>query len=88
MKSAGYCASPPTLERVRLQVYPFFLGIFMSIYLKAEFETEVVGHGDGFISINQKNDKNEEVVIWLSIHQFETIFNHEKNIVREALGLE
>lgn len=32
MKSAGYYASPPTPERVRLQVYPFFFGIFMHYY--------------------------------------------------------
>lgn len=60
----------------------------MSIFLPKEFETEVVGHGDGFISINQKSGEDTEVVIWLSVHQFETIFNHEKHIVREALGAE
>ena len=60
----------------------------MSIFLKAELETEVVGHGDGWISINQKTIDREELVIWLSVHQFETIFNHEKHIVREALGVE
>ena len=59
----------------------------MSLYLKAEFETEVVGHGDGWISINQKVD-DKEIVVWLSVHQFETIFNHEKHLVREALGAE
>ena len=60
----------------------------MSIFLPAELETEVVGHGDGFISINQKDKVGEEVVIWLTVHQFETIFNREKHLVREALGTE
>ena len=55
----------------------------MPIYLPKEFETEIVGHGDGFISINQKNEQGE-VVIWLSAHQFETIFNLEKRIMKEA----
>ena len=57
----------------------------MPIFLSKEFETEVVGHGDGFISINQKNGAGDEIVIWLSIHQFETIFNFEKRIIKEAL---
>jgi hypothetical protein len=60
----------------------------MSIFLPKEHETEVVGHGDGFISINQKTAEGDELVIWLSVHQFETIFNHEKHIIREALGAE
>ena len=60
----------------------------MSIFLPAELETVVVGHGDGFISINQKNKEGEESLIWLTVHQFETIFNREKHLVREALGTE
>ena len=60
----------------------------MSIFLKAELETDVVGDGHGFISITQKMPNGEETVIWLSVHQFETIFNHEKHIVCEALGSE
>jgi hypothetical protein len=60
----------------------------MSIFLKAELETEVCGDGDGFISILQKRRDGEESVIWLSVHQFETIFNHQKTIIREALGTE
>ena len=60
----------------------------MSIFLKAELETEIVGHGDGWISFNQKTTDGGEIVIWLSVHQFETIFNQEKHIVREALGVE
>lgn len=47
-------------------------------------ETEVFGTGDGFVCITQKAD-DVETVIWLSVHQFETIFNHEKTIVREAV---
>ena len=60
----------------------------MSIFFKAELETEVVGHGDGWISFSQKLSDGEVIVIWLSVHQFETIFNHEKHIVREAMGTE
>jgi len=58
----------------------------MPIYLSKEFETEVTGDGCGFICITQKNDKDEEVVIWLSTNQFQTIFNHEKFILKEALN--
>ena len=60
----------------------------MSIFLKAELETEIVGHGDGWISFNQELLDGEKVVIWLSVHQFETICNQEKHIVCEALGVE
>jgi hypothetical protein len=59
----------------------------MSIFLKAELETEVVGDGDGFISILQKRPDNEESVVWLSVHQFETLVNEQKHLVNEALGL-
>ena len=46
-------------------------------------ETEVFGTGDGFVCITQKAD-DIETVIWLSVHQFETIFNYEKRIINEA----
>ena len=65
----------------------FFFGVCMSIFLKAELETEVVGDGDGFISILQKRPDNEESVVWLSVHQFETLVNEQKHLVNEALGL-
>ena len=58
----------------------------MPIYLPAEYETEVAGTGDGFVSFTQKRRDGEEKVMFLSLHQFETIFNHEKTIVREALN--
>jgi hypothetical protein len=58
----------------------------MPIYLPAEYETTVSGTGDGFVSFTQKNFEGEEMVMYLSLHQFETIFNHEKTIVREALN--
>ena len=58
----------------------------MPIYLPAEYETEVAGTGDGFVSFTQKRQDGEEMVMFLSLHQFETIFNHEKTIVREALN--
>ena len=60
----------------------------MSIFLKAELETAVEGLGDGTISFTQKHPHGEDVVIYLTVHQFETIFNHEKHIVREAMGTE
>ena len=60
----------------------------MALYLQAEQETEVVGCGDGFISIKQTNSDGEEREIFLSLHQFQTIVNHEKHLVREALGTE
>ena len=60
----------------------------MSIFLKAELETEVCGDGDGFICISQKSIDGEKSIIWLSVHQFEAIFNQEKHLVREALGTE
>jgi hypothetical protein len=64
------------------------MGFFMSIFLKAELKTDVVGHGDGWISITQTLPDEEEIKIWLSVNQFETIFNHEKHLVCEALGTE
>ena len=57
----------------------------MPIYLPAEYVTEVAGTGDGFVSFTQKRQDGEEMVMYLSLHQFETIFNHEKTIVKEAL---
>lgn len=57
----------------------------MPIYLPAEYETIVAGTGDGFVSFTQKRLDGTELVMYLSLHQFETIFNHEKTIVREAL---
>ena len=57
----------------------------MPIYLPAEYETTVAGTGDGFVSFTQKRLDGEELVMFLSLHQFETIFNHQKRIVNEAL---
>ena len=57
----------------------------MPICLPKELETEVYGTGDGFVCITQKDIDGQEAVIWLSIHQFETIWNHQKKIVREAV---
>lgn len=56
----------------------------MPVYLPAEIETEVFGE-DGLICIKQTND-GEEREIWLTVHQFETIFNFEKSIAKEARG--
>ena len=58
----------------------------MPIFLPKELETEVFGTGDGFVCICQKNSDGIESVIHLSVNQFETIFNHEKRIVKEALN--
>ena len=57
----------------------------MGIFLKAELETEVSGDGDGWVSIKQQTP-NGEVVVWLTINQFETIFNYEKHLLEEARG--
>lgn len=57
----------------------------MPIFLPKELETEVFGTGEGFICITQKDMDGRETIIALSVHQFETIFNHEKTLVREAL---
>lgn len=58
----------------------------MPIYLPCELQTEVHGE-DGLICIKQTHN-NEEREIWLTVHQFETIFNNEKRLVNEALGIE
>ena len=58
----------------------------MPIFLSKELETEVFGTGDGFVVIGQKNNDGKETFIHLSVHQFETIWNHEKTLVREALS--
>jgi hypothetical protein len=57
----------------------------MPIYLPKELETEVYGTGDGFVCISQKDIDGQEIKIWLSVHQFSTIFNHEKTIIKEAV---
>jgi hypothetical protein len=56
----------------------------MPIFLPKEMETEVFGTGDGFIVIGQKNNDGNETFVHLSVHQFETIFNHEKRLIKEA----
>jgi len=58
----------------------------MPIYLPKEMETEVCGTGYGFIVIKQKDIDGHEHRVSLSVHQFSTIFNHEKTLVREALS--
>lgn len=60
----------------------------MSIFLKAELETAIVGDGDGWISLTQKLPHGEEVVIWLSLHQFEIMVQEQEHLLREALGTE
>jgi hypothetical protein len=56
----------------------------MPIFLPHEMETEIFGNGHGFICITQKDGK-KETIIWLTIHQFETIWNHQKTLVKEAV---
>lgn len=58
----------------------------MPIFLPKELETEVCGTGYGFICIKQKDIDGQEQRVSLSIHQFSTMVNHEKTIVREALS--
>jgi len=60
----------------------------MSIFLPAELETQVVGSGDGKITITQIDELGRTQEIYLTVHQFESIFNREKHLVREALGTE
>jgi hypothetical protein len=60
----------------------------MGLFLRAEIETEVYGDGDGFIRISQTNDKGEDVEVWLSVNQFQIIFNQENHLVNEAFGVE
>jgi hypothetical protein len=56
----------------------------MALYLPAESETVVAG-GGGFISIIQTPPSGIEVVVWLSVHQFQEIWNREKSLIAEAL---
>jgi hypothetical protein len=56
----------------------------MPIFLPKELETEVFGTADGFIVIGQKDSNGSECFVHLSVHQFETIFNHEKRLIKEA----
>jgi len=61
-------------------------GNVMPIFLPKELETEVFGTGDGFVCIVQKDNFDVETSIILSTSQFQTIFNHEKRIMKEADG--
>jgi hypothetical protein len=58
----------------------------MSIFLKAELETAIVGDGDGWISLTQKLPNDQEIVIWLSLHQFEIMVQEQEHLINEALG--
>jgi hypothetical protein len=60
----------------------------MSIHLRAELQTDVVGGGDGTITITQIDELGRTQEVYLTVNQFERIFNHEKHIVREAMGTE
>jgi len=83
-----YCASPPTPKGETAGVALFF-GVFMSVYFPLEAKTSVVGDGEGFIAITQTPPKGgDEVVVWLSVHQFQEIWNHEKRLIAEAYGEE
>ena len=57
----------------------------MPIFLPKELETEVFGTGEGFICISQKDIDGQETIIALSVHQFETIWNYEKTLIKEAV---
>ena len=54
------------------------------------FELTYIGMSGQYCSMDSKQTKIDGEVkeIWLTVHQFSTIFNHEKHIVREALGTE
>lgn len=59
----------------------------MALHLPKEFETSVSGN-DRLIIISQIDEYGQEVVIYLTIHQFETIFNFSKSILNEAMEAE
>lgn len=59
----------------------------MAIYLPSEMETEVFGDR-GMVCIMQTKEVGEIVEIWLTVRQFQEIWNHEKHIVAESLGVE
>ena len=59
----------------------------MALYFPAEAETMVAGE-EGFISITQTPPSGIEVVVWLSVHQFQEIWNREKSLIAEARGEE
>jgi hypothetical protein len=53
----------------------------MPIYLPAEYETTVSGTGDGFICFSQKRLDGEEMIMFLSLHQFQTILTMKKQLL-------
>ena len=59
----------------------------MALFLKKEMETSVVGEG-GYIKIVQLDTDGVYSEIWLTINQFSEIFNQEKHLIAEALGLD
>lgn len=81
-----YRLTPEGLELVPPAFRGFLLEIGMALYLPVELQTEVHGE-DGHICIKQTCD-DEVREIWLTVHQFEEIFNRERHLVNEALGTE
>lgn len=61
----------------------------MSVYFPLEAATSAAGDGEGFISITQTPPEGgNDSVVWLSVHQFREIWNHEKRLIAEAYGEE
>ena len=81
-----YCASPPTPKGETAGVALFF-GVFMAIILPHEAGTKVEG-ADGLIRITQRRSDGKEVLVYLTVHQFREIWNHEKHLIAEAEALE
>ena len=76
MKSAGYCASPPTLERVRLQVYPFFFGEKMGLFIQSEYAHGVLVDEHKNITITQYGNDGESDQVKISYERFKTIVQY------------
>ena len=60
----------------------------MAISLPNAFKTDVYGTGDGYIVLKQDDGSGNVTVIYLTLHQFQTIWNHEKHLTQEALNVD
>ena len=60
----------------------------MAIKLPNAFRTDVYGTGDGYIVLKQDNGSGEVSVVYLTLHQFQTILTNEKHLTEEALNVD
>ena len=56
----------------------------MALFFPAEFETSVFGDDGGVICFVQTTPDGEESMIFLTIRQFQEIWNHEKSLIESA----